>query len=53
MEDAIKKLIDIVEKIGGMDAKIDDVLEAQKSFREDLDLIKSCYAEHSDRITKA
>ncbi len=53
MEDAIKKLIDISEKIGGMDAKIDDVLTAQKSFSIDIDAVKKCYAEHSERLTKA
>lgn len=53
MEDAIKKLIDLSEKIGEMNAKLDDVLKAQKSFSEDLETIKECYVAHTERITKA
>jgi len=53
VEDTIKKLIDIAEKIGAMDEKLDGLVKSQDEVKEDLGLIKACYTEHSERITKA
>jgi len=53
MDEAMKRLIDIAETLGRLEQKVDNTYVVQNEMKEDLDSIKTCYAEHSERITKA